>query len=204
MPGPSWSISAQRCQTGARLAQQADTPCSACYALKGHFIFPNVEEANERRYRAWKREMDWPDQMAQHIRNHVAVGDPYFRWFSSGDLQSAAMLWDIIDVARATPEIQHWLPTQERGYLIEALAGMAELPPNLVVRVSAPKLNGVMPDSPHTSGVVECSLERWRGRVARNTPDRWHCPAPLNEQYECGSCRACWDPEIRTVLYKKR
>jgi hypothetical protein len=163
-----------------------------------------VEAANEVRLAAYYNVEDWPDKLARFIKLSVAVGDPYFRWFSSGDLQSAQMLLDIFTVCRLTPEIQHWLPTQER-YMVNDALKIEKQPGNLTIRISAPVINGVTPVAPNSSAVLgPMSSVGWRKRVASNTQTRYHCPASLRDTYECGDCRACWDASIKTICYKLR
>jgi len=117
MPGPSWSITAYRCITGGQLRDVPGSACSTCYALRGRMVMGQAHKANEFRYRAYLEVENWVSKMAHLITLSVSVGDPYFRWFSSGDLQSVEMLEDIIAVCRLTPNVQHWLPTQERDFV---------------------------------------------------------------------------------------
>lgn len=198
MPGPSWSLDARLCPTGQKLRAAApQSPCAKCYACKGRFTHPPVIQANDQRYAAWRRVTDWPRRMAEYIRLSVPIGDPYFRWFSSGDLQDARMLEDIIAVAERTPGVRHWLPTQEHGLVTER----QRYPENLIVRLSAPLINGITPNTPYSSVVLPRLYQGlWPARVARNTHTRYSCPAPLQGQ-QCRTCRACWNPEIRTIVY---
>jgi hypothetical protein len=50
MPCPSWGLPATRCRVGAVLARREATVCSACYALKGRYTFPKVQDKLEQRY----------------------------------------------------------------------------------------------------------------------------------------------------------
>lgn len=180
------------------------TACSRCYAYKGHFTYPTVEAANEVRLAAYYNVNTWPEKLAHLIKLSVAIGDPYFRWFSSGDLQSAQMLLDIFTVCKLTPEVKHWLPTQERYTINDALA-IDQQPGNLVIRISAPIINGVTPVAPNSSVVLgPMSTDSWVARHAVNSQTRYHCPASLRDDYECGDCRACWEGEIKTIAYKLR
>ena len=202
MPCPSWSISAKRCVLGSELRKQADTVCSKCYAHKGHFVMGPVHKANEQRLLAFYAVEDWHVYMARYIELLVPIGDPHFRWFSSGDLQSATMLTTIFKVCELTPTVRHWLPTQERGFVEQALR-MADKPDNLVIRISGPMINGVPPLADNTSVVVgPVSKEAWTKRVAANTHTRFHCEASAGDDYACGTCRACWDSTVETVVYK--
>jgi hypothetical protein len=203
MPVHSWSISAKRCITGAKLRKIPGTPCSKCYAHRGHSVFKRTEEANERRLRAFHNLIDWSQKMAQTINLTTRIGNPYFRWFSSGDLQSVDMLLKIMEVCRLTPLIYHWLPTQERGFVAEALA-LQPQPKNLVIRISAPKFNAKLSGTCNSVVRTGFTDEQWADLVQKNHHENYYCPASINETYQCGSCRACWDKRVKTIHYKKR
>ena len=67
-------------------------------------------------------------------------GFKHFRWHDSGDLQGAQHLKNILEVARQTPTTSHWLPTREARLL--ALMDPDIIPKNLIIRLSATKVNG--------------------------------------------------------------
>lgn len=186
MPGPAWSISAKLCNVGSRLRAIPGSACRTCYALKGRYVFPNVQRALDRRLEAYNANPpEWEAGMAASI---LKSGTNVFRWFDSGDLQSAAMLGSIIRVCQATPKVRHWLPTRER----KALEGQT-LPPNLVVRVSAGMVGAPAPKIDRQTSVI-----RAKGVAAR--PSEHPCPAPM-QGGKCLTCRACWSPEVQTVSY---
>ena len=56
MPTFGWSISARRCNVGAKLVKSEKSICFECYALKGRYIFPTVQNALETRYKKWKED----------------------------------------------------------------------------------------------------------------------------------------------------
>ena len=74
MPCPAWGISATRCRVGSLLAKQAGTVCSACYAMRGRYLFPAVQEALERRYRGLFHEL-WTPSMIFLVR--YLCGQPH-------------------------------------------------------------------------------------------------------------------------------
>ena len=118
----------------------------------------------------------------------LITGHKYFRWHDSGDLQGAQHLKNIFEVAKATPEARHWLPTREHVLLQHMDPDV--VPKNLLIRVSATKVNGAAPKWwPWTSTVTE--------EKGRKT-----CPAP-DQGGKCRSCRACWDPSVSNVVYAK-
>jgi len=116
----------------------------------------------------------------------------WFRWFDSGDLQSADMLLKIFEVARRTPWCNHWVATRERSFVREALAQEA-VPENLVLRVSA-----TWPDVPvrkmYLDGVQYANVHK------NEAPDGHRCAAPDNGG-ECGDCRVCWGKDMEVVSY---
>ena len=191
MPGFAYSISAKRCNVGAKLRKVAGSTCSKCYALKGRYVFPNVAAAMERRYQAMRAEStQWAAAMIASIRK---CGETHFRWHDSGDLQGMNHLFAIVVIAEATPNVQHWLPTREYALVREYLRQNGSFPPNLTVRVSAPMIGAVASEWENSSSVD----------AARTPLTAWvDCPAS-KQGNKCMDCRACWDKDVEVVNYKK-
>lgn len=199
MPCPSWSLSSTLCKTGSILREIPDSPCFRCYALKGRFTQRRVEAKNEDRLKAYLALGDtWPDHMASAIHHSTLIGDPYFRWFSSGDLQSPAMLGKIIEVAEKTPIVRHWLPTQERR-MVRQIETVRQVPENLVIRISSVKLGSVLSGVANSSLVIPRTKD-WASLVKASTPDLYYCPSSL-QGGKCGPCRACWNPNVKAIAY---
>ena len=140
MPSYAWSISAKRCNTGSKLAKVKGSVCYNCYALKGRYMFNNVQDALERRFNAWSSNREkWVDAMIyiMHNKKHI-VDTKVFRWFDSGDIQGKDMLNDMNTVAWASPNVRFWLPTKEYKLVKDY---DREVAPNLVIRVSAPNVD---------------------------------------------------------------
>lgn len=179
MPWWSWSISAESCITGSKLRQVEGSTCRSCYALKGCYVFPSVKNAHSRRREA----LDHPDfvdafvivltRLAKNSRR-----EPVFRWFDAGDLPNFNTLLKICEIARRTPHIPHWLPTRE----LTIVRQLADIPPNLTIRLSAPMVGQSITPLPGTtwSGVDVAGLAA--------------CPAP-QQNNQCGDCRLCWSKE---------
>ena len=191
MPCESWGLSPQRCITGANLVEIDGSVCHDCYARKGYYSFPRVRGAHERRLAA-SDDPRWVEAMELLIRNQASVHTPHFRWFDSGDLQSASMLGRIADAARATPEVQHWLPTKEHN-LIEHYLARNELPENLTVRLSAHHIDE---PAPGIHGLPTSTVHRDK------PPIGIACPAYEDHPVTCGDCRHCWDKSIQNVSYR--
>ena len=180
MPCYSINLPATECKTGAKLARVPGTTCHGCYALKGRYRFKTTKRAMARRMRALTHPL-WIQAMTALITGHK-----YFRWHDSGDLQSVQHLKNIFEVAKATPGTRHWLPTREHSLL--KLMDPDIIPTNLVIRLSATKVDGRAPGWwPWTSTV--------------NTVSKT-CPAP-DQGGKCRSCRACWSRDIPNVTYAK-
>ena len=173
MPGTTFAIDAYACNVGSKLALNPNTPCHACYARKLQRLRPSVDQG-------WKA----------NLRYNT---DNYHRWFDSGDLQSVGMLQSIVNVCLMTPNIKHWLPTQERGVVKQFKKLGNNIPDNLVIRVSARLLNGAMP-----SGFSNGSQVFTTGNTAKGK----ECKARTRSN-SCGKCRACWDKAVEFISYPK-
>ena len=106
----------------------------------------------------------------------------YFRWHDSGDVQDEEHLMKIFAVCKATPTVNHWIPTREAW----VKKFLPIKPDNLVIRFSATMIDQEAPESwPNTSTVVTAEAT---------------CPAPKQDN-ECKDCRACWNAEVKNVAY---
>ena len=182
MPGPSYNTPASRCLTGAKLRNVKNSVCSSCYALKGNYKrFPKVEEALERRFQSLGH-VSWVTAMATLIKGHK-----FFRWHDAGDLQSMQHLENIFEVCRLTPDTQHWMPTREARFL--TLMDPDIVPSNLIIRMSS-----------HMIDQKPVKFWPWTSTVTSGHDAS--CPAP-KQGNTCGSCRACWSRDVKTVSYGK-
>ena len=108
IPSKSYGLPAQACKVGGQLRNVKGSTCENCYAYdRGMYVLPVVKKAQARRLEKITRE-DWAPSMARAINK-----DKYFRWHDSGDIQDADHFAKIVEVARATPDCLHWLPTRE-------------------------------------------------------------------------------------------
>jgi hypothetical protein len=195
MPSYAWSISARRCNTGSKLAKVKGSVCYNCYALKGRYMFNNVQDALERRYNAWSSNRNrWTDAMIylMHNKKHI-VDNQVFRWFDSGDIQGVDMLNDINTVAWASPHIRFWLPTKEYKLVKDYDIDVA---PNLVIRVSAPIVNKGFTDIKGNFKYISTVYNKDKLHMAMGSI----CPASKQDN-QCGSCRACWSDKVSEVSY---
>src|SRR5215469_12494997 len=154
MPCYTYNIPAAYCKTGGALRARGlmqiqmngftRITCAYCYTYKGQWTFPGVPQALQRRYETLE-DPQWVDAMVTLIATRRWHGEPsrYFRWHSSGDIQSVQHLRNICLVCELTPAVQHWLPTQERKITQDYLKQYGSFPENLCVRVSAVMLGGV-------------------------------------------------------------
>jgi hypothetical protein len=190
MPCYGYSIPASKCITGAKLRGIKGAICSICYALKGRYIFENVQTALHKRYNSLTNPL-WVDAIVALISNKRKK-QTHFRWHDSGDIQGIGHLEMIIEVAKRLPQTAFWLPTREYSIVGEYLTKIGKFPENLCVRLSAFMVDGEPPKAiadRHgltTSGVSKVGFT---------------CPAPSQGNY-CLDCRACWDKNISNINYK--
>ena len=180
MPGWSIGIPAKECKTGNKLKLIPNSVCSGCYAEKGCYVFAVVQAAQYKRLKAIDHPQ-WVEAMATLINSKKP---DVFRWHDSGDVQDEAHLNKIFEVCRLTPGKRHWMPTREAWIKDH----MKDAPANLVVRFSSPMID-------------QGPVKSWANTSTVSTKSRT-CPAPDNNN-ECGSCRACWDPLVKNIEYGK-
>jgi len=190
MPCHGWSISARRCITGAKMAKVEGSICSKCYALKGRYVFPNVQDCLERRFHSLS-DPRWIDAMSLVLNTVEHSG--YFRWHDSGDLQGLWHLKMIVEVCKRTPHITHWLPTREYAFVRQYIDEVGPLPENLTVRFSALMFDGPVP---------ELLAKRCGVQVSGASSAGFNCPSS-KQANKCGSCRECWKPSVFNITYKQ-
>tara|TARA_R110002124_G_scaffold285330_1_gene463729 strand:+ start:224 stop:829 length:606 start_codon:yes stop_codon:yes gene_type:complete len=182
MPGLSYSISAWRCKTGAKLRKIPGSVCAGCYALKGNYTrYPAIRAAQNLRMQKLKNKK-WIEAMATQVKRQK-----FFRWHDAGDIQSVEHLNKIFEVCKLTPDTQHWIPTREAQFLKNI--DPATVPANLIIRMSSHMVDqGPVKFWPWTSTVTS------KGGAT--------CPAP-KQGGKCLDCRACWTRSIANINYGK-
>lgn len=188
MPGLSYGISAALCNVGSKLASIPGSVCFGCYALKANYQYPSVTSAHAKRAGGLSS-LSWVDSMEYQIRKS---GERFFRWHDSGDLQSFQHLLDLVTIAERLPGVSFWLPTREKGLVIQYQRAFGDFPWNLCVRVSAAMIDGKAPE-----GFANTSTVHDQGE-----PKGFRCKAP-DQGNKCLDCRACWDRSVSNVSYRK-
>lgn len=188
MPGRAYGLPALECQTGSKLRKVDGSVCASCYALKGRYVFGNVQNAEYKRLDSLSHP-NWIDAMVLLI-DHECAAMPFFRWHDSGDLQDLHHLLQIVDIATRLPHINFWLPTRESKIVKTYLRTFESFPKNLTVRVSAAMVDGAAPIGFKTTSTVHKA----------SAPIGHICPAP-KQGGKCGKCRACWTGSVQNVSY---
>lgn len=226
MPGSSFAISAKHCKVGGKLAGVQGSVCDRCYALKLQNLRPSVDKGWTSNYLKATRMIaanpeNWAKAVAFQInRSAKKSGEPFHRWFDSGDLQSVEMLAAICRAAELTPAIKHWLPTREAKIVKDYVKAGGVVPVNLVIRISstmigdAPIRGHENTSTVHRKGETvhgkECNAYRTdaqRGLVSEAEFKRVRkLPAAQRKADgwdfgHCGDCRACWSKDVANVSY---
>jgi hypothetical protein len=182
----SYSISAFDCITGSKLRKIPNTVCSTCYALKGNYLRydKNIRPAQNRRLKSISRP-DWVNAFVYILKHQKKViNTGLFRWHDSGDIQSYSHLDKIVQIAKQTPNIKHWLPTKESKFINNY---KGDIPANLIIRLSGSFIDGKPPKYNNTSTVV-------------SNKDKATCRSFENNG-QCKDCRMCWDRSIKNISY---
>ena len=216
MPGSTFATDAFACNVADKLAQVKGSVCDSCYARKIQKLRPSVNQgwSNNQRLAVnliANAPHKWVAAMVFQIEKAATKsGQPFHRWFDSGDLDSVDMLKAIVQVAKATPTIHHWLPTREMGIVKEYRKQGGSIPRNLRVRLSATMVGdkpvtsakrlGVSTSTVHTDKTTlhgkECLAYRTdltRGVVSIS--EYKQARKARDKSYDfghCGDCRHCW------------
>ena len=190
MPSHGYSLPAEECNVGSKLRKLKGSTCYDCYAMKGRYIFPNVQKCLYNRYEQVLNNPFWIDCMVFLILWY-GVKTKKFRWHDSGDLIDMRHLLMIVEVARQTPNVLHWLPTREVGLIKQYKELYGSFPKNLVVRISATMVNGTPHKFHEHSSTVATSKDLAIG---------FSCVAPTQGN-KCLDCMACWNPKVANVTY---
>lgn len=184
LPCYSYSLPANECITGSKLRNIKDSTCSKCYAMKGFFQFPKVKAVHYKRLEAINN-TSWVQDMITILLKKEKSG--FFRWHTSGDLQSLQHLEKIIEICKGTPNIRHWLPTRERK-IIDSYTGI--IPENLTIRLSSTMLDVIQDSNKFPTSTVH------KIKMAIGVS----CKAS-DQQGKCLDCRACWNKDIKNISY---
>ena len=194
----SMAFDAFACNTGSKLALVEGTSCNKCYAIRLQKFRPNVDKAWKRNQEIIERMIatDAIDEWVEGVVFQIAKANrPKHRWMDSGDLCSTLHLFAISEVAKATPDVIHYLPTKEYGYVNAFLDrfGDTELPTNLVVRMSTPKIDGAP-----MKGLISNQIKT--STVHKDKPYGFVCPAS-KQGNQCLDCKACWVADVANISY---
>lgn len=113
-----------------------DAPCfKACYATKGHQIFPSVLGSYQKNLRLWNENpIDLFEQIVWFLKHK---GYRYVRFFDSGDLPNANFFDLSVKLCKEMPEIKFCMFTKKYEIVNNFLKQGGEIPSNFVVIFSA-------------------------------------------------------------------
>ena len=171
--------------------------CSKCYAdNRGFYAMPDTIRVREDNLKIIKENIQ--------VFIFFMIGklnrkkNKEFRWFDSGDIFSIEFLNGLIEVCKKTPNTTHWIPTTTWNYpnkeflsLLQVLQAL----PNVRLRASN---KGSIPELPQ--GLYPLQSVVVKEVKAKSTKELFYCPAP-KQGGKCGSCKACYNPNISTIAY---
>ena len=181
----SISLNAKSCKTGSKLAKKKGSVCFGCYALKGCYQFPVVQDAMERRMKFFYHK----DFIPIMVFLLSSLRKKKFRWFDSGDVQNTIMALNILEICRLTPDIKHWIPSKEYKIWREALK-IQKLPNNVCLRMSSPNI-----DQEPLKGFENTSTVH-KDKKAFGL----ECIA-YKQDGKCLDCEACFNKKVKNVSY---
>lgn len=203
MPGTTFGLSVYYCNVGTKLRDIEGSVCASCYAKRLEDFRPSVHKGWTSRAEALKHATtsstagrQWVQAMVTRL---LKLNPTHHRWHDSGDLLNYRHLELLVLVAKQLPEIKFWLPTKEKSIVNEYIKARGALPDNLNVRLSAAMVDEFSMRSRLDPFVTHSGVSA----SCRALPeDAWVCPA-RHQGNSCGDCRACWDKDVRLVVYPK-
>ena len=184
----SWSLQAiETCPGSLSASGVLVDACSGCYATTGCYNFKGTKAVRADNKAAWQ-EAGWVQTMTTALRKQR-----FFRWFDSGDMYSLSLARKMLEVMKATPQVQHWLPTRMHKFpKFSAIIAEMQALPNVMVRPSSDAVDGTYTKGVHGSTILPAGMPVPAGVVA--------CTAPDNGG-KCNGCRACYSKDVPVVAY---
>lgn len=194
MPGKTYNLPAiKACPNGCKLSEKNGTVCNKCYATKGRYVFPNVQNALDRRWNSITA-LKWSEAMIKLISG---TKSKWFRWHDSGDIVSMEYLYKIMYIVENLPEKKFWIPTLETEKVEEYVKNY-DIPNNIIIRISSKYIGKI--DKLPTSLQNYTNIKRSVTGSNSKSKNVYHCPA-LEQGNECGNCRACWNTNNEIINY---
>lgn len=143
--------------------------CQVCYAHYGMARMENV-------HMVLKHNQDLIDiysvtESANSIAQQLE-GERYFRWFWSGDCYSEKMRQVVVETAKLTPHVKHWIATRTANSFKAK---------NIIVRRSSVKVND--------ETIKGLTSTVFTPEYKQTNKGIWECPG------SCDGCRVCWESD---------
>lgn len=183
----SWSLQALDTCPGSKEKGQLVPACAGCYATTNFYLMDSVITPRERNRTDWERS-GWVSDMVQALDN-----SRYFRWLDSGDLYNVKLAEKVYKVMKATPWVNHWLPTRMHKFSkFKKVFEKMQALPNVSVRFSSDSVTGQYVKGLHGSVIIPTPADLPRGAKL--------CKAYANGG-KCSGCRACYDKKVKLIAY---
>ena len=201
----NFGISVQNCGIGSKLHKCKGSVCENCYAYDGNYNYPSVQKSHAKRLENLEvqdRET-WVHGMVFLIDRS---GKKFFRWLDSGDFNKSAkangieFLIRIVEVAKLTPKVKHWIPAKEYPIIKEYLEQYGSFPENVVVRISDYMVdkNKFKPNANYKISTVISKVENYNLIKTNNSV---LCHATIDGSHKCGECKKCWSKKYDQIVY---
>lgn len=228
MPGFAWSIPAKECKTGSKLRQVKGSTCSKCYALSGRYVFPNVQDAQYKRFDILLTILfeieKYPLRFALMLKACKEQDVESFAKYSNKLPKTVEFLQAFTYLLQKNnqPEFR-WhdsgdLQSRAHLYLIVAIA---LLNPNIqfwlptreykIVLDWLASSNNEIPDNLNirlSAHMVDGPVPEWAYAKGLTTSgvttdhSQGNCHAQIaSPDKSCDTCRACWDKSVLHVDY---
>jgi len=202
----SWGISARHCKTGGKLVQVAGSNCWNCYAMEGFYAMESSMTASDRRLDSHLEDRKvFEDSMVYLCQNSKPIQKSgQFRWFDNGDIYDFAMLETLVNIAVRVPSVTFWCPTKEYKMVQKWQRENGEFPVNFIIRPTAPMRDTRLKNDRYRNNCTVFSPLKFYKESAENTDSSIAFCQAYESANQCLDCTACYDINIKTVVYKYR
>lgn len=209
MPGHAFGLPAgDACPVAKAMADDPDSICGKCYALRGHYQYPVVKRTGNERLK-WVRDSIDADggsefiaELCRQIKAKYPFGVGVFRIHDRGDFFNVGYINAWYEIVKQFPNIKFWVPTREWAlpHKREALRKLATLS-NVTVKPSALTFNSI-PCPEATEGLDAASGVCDSIEIAQRLGFQV-CPSTIKGNAKtCGEneCFKCFDKSVKTPV----
>lgn len=185
-----------------------DAPCAkcveeggGCYALRGHWLYPNVRNTVWNNLYAYKTN---PKLFFDVIAQQTCMFK-FVRWFSSGDIVNMEFFKGMVRVARKNKDVKYLCFTKKYEIVNDYLNAGLRIPSNLKIVFST--WGDFIPENPHNLPMTYVRLNMRGNKEQKLKIKEMNDKIPETAipcTGKCYACQSCWSlKKGQNIVFKK-